>query len=38
MVICVVGQPGAGKDALAEHFVTKEIFPIFPRVTLSVRK
>ena len=26
MVICVVGQPGAGKDALAEHLVTKEIF------------
>ena len=29
MVICVVGQPGAGKDALAEHFVTKENFAIF---------
>lgn len=26
MVICVVGQPGAGKDALAEHFVTKRNF------------
>ena len=37
-VVCVIGQPGSGKDALANYLVEKRLFATFPLVILSGRK